>query len=91
MRNRAELPAPADCFPDRHRRAASGFSSGLTPLAANLHVLFDRLRRRLFELKSQAVTEKLENPREMGEIRRDVARIKTEQRSREIAANTEQA
>ena len=42
----------------------------------------DRLRRRLFELKSQAVTEKLENPRELGEIRRDVARIKTEQRSR---------
>ena len=46
----------------------------------------DRLRRRLFELKSQAVTEKLENPRELGEIRKDVARIKTEQRTRELAA-----
>ena len=45
----------------------------------------DRLRRRLFELRSQAVTEKLENPRELSEIRRDVARIKTEQRSRDIA------
>lgn len=51
-----------------------------------LKVEDDRLRRRLFELKSQAVTEKLENPRELGEIRRDVARIKTEQRTREIAA-----
>ncbi len=46
----------------------------------------DRLRRRLFELKSQAVTEKLENPRELGEIRKDVARIKTEQRTRELSA-----
>lgn len=51
-----------------------------------LKVEDDRLRRRLFELKSQAVTEKLENPRELGEIRRDVARIKTEQRTRELAA-----
>lgn len=53
---------------------------------AELKVEDDRLRRRLFELKSQAVTEKLENPRELGEIRRDVARVKTEQRSRELAA-----
>ena len=43
-----------------------------------------RLRRRLFELRSQAVTEKLENPRELGNLRRDIARILTEQRQRTL-------
>jgi large subunit ribosomal protein L29 len=41
-----------------------------------------RLRKRLFELRSQAVTEKLENPRQLGNLRRDIARILTEQRAR---------
>jgi len=43
-----------------------------------------RLRKRLFELRSQAVTEKLENPRQLQHLRRDIARILTEQRSREL-------
>lgn len=43
-----------------------------------------RLQQRLFELKSQAVTEKLENPRQLGNIRRDIARMNTERRSREL-------
>ena len=42
-----------------------------------------RLRKRLYELKSQAVTEKLENPRELGNIRRDIARILTEEQTRQ--------
>lgn len=42
-----------------------------------------RLRKRLYELKSQSVTEKLENPRELGNIRRDIARILTEQQTRQ--------
>jgi len=46
----------------------------------------DRLRKRLFELRSQAVTERLENPREMGNIKRDVARLLTEQNMRKVAA-----
>jgi len=45
-----------------------------------------QLREQLFELKVQAVTEKLENPRRFGQIRKDVARVKTEQRARELAA-----
>ena len=44
------------------------------------------LRRRLFELRQQSVTEKLENPRQLGNIRRDIARLLTEQRARELAA-----
>lgn len=44
------------------------------------------LRRRLFELRQQSVTEKLENPRQFGNLRRDIARLLTEQRARELAA-----
>lgn len=43
-----------------------------------------RLRRRLYELRCQAVTEKLENPRQMRVIRRDIARMLTEQRMRQL-------
>ncbi len=49
----------------------------------------DRLRRELFNVRSQAVTEKLENPRQLGNIRRDIARVKTEQRARQIAKTKE--
>ncbi len=45
-----------------------------------------RLRLRHFELRSQAVTERLENPREFGNIRRDIARLLTEQNLRKINA-----
>ena len=44
-----------------------------------------RLRSRLYELKQQAVTEKLENNREPGNIRKDIARLLTEKRSRELS------
>lgn len=43
-----------------------------------------RLRKRLYELKSAAVTEKLEDPRQLPKLRRDVARILTEQRARQL-------
>ncbi|QDU33368.1 50S ribosomal protein L29 [Poriferisphaera corsica] len=43
-----------------------------------------RLRKQLFELKCQAVTEKIENPRQLGNIKRDIARILTEQRQRQL-------
>jgi large subunit ribosomal protein L29 len=36
-----------------------------------------RLRRHLFELQSQAVTEKLEDPSQLGKTKRDVARVLT--------------
>lgn len=49
-----------------------------------LPVEIQRLRVRLFELRSQAVTEKLENPKQIRDIRRDIARLKTEQRQREL-------
>ncbi|WP_428386314.1 50S ribosomal protein L29 [Mucisphaera sp.] len=45
-----------------------------------------RLRRELFTLRTQAVTEKLENPRRFGVIRKDIARLLTEQTARQQQA-----
>ncbi len=49
------------------------------------HELVDK-QKHLFHLRSQAVTEKLEDPSQLGKARRDIARIKTEMRQRELAA-----
>ncbi len=43
-----------------------------------LHSELERLRRHLFDLRAQSVTEKLEDPTQLGKARRDVARILTE-------------
>lgn len=50
--------------------------------AEELQVEEGNLRKRLFELRSQAVTEKLENPRQLQNIRRDIARVLTEKTAR---------
>jgi len=42
----------------------------------------EELERHLFDLRSQAVTEKLENSRAIINVRRDIARIKTIMRER---------
>lgn len=47
-----------------------------------LHAELDRIRRHLFDLRSQAVTEKLENPHQLQAVRRDIARILTVLRER---------
>ena len=43
------------------------------------------LQRHIFNLRSQAVTEKLEDPSQIGKARKDIARIKTLIRERQIA------
>ena len=45
-----------------------------------------RLQRRLFDIRSQAVTEKLEDPTMVTKARRDVARLKTIIRERLLQA-----
>jgi len=45
-----------------------------------------RLRRHVFDLRSQAVTEKLEDPSLLHKARKDIARILTEMRQRASAA-----
>ncbi len=42
-----------------------------------LHAELDRLRRHSFDLRSQAVTEKLEDVSQLGKTRRDIARVFT--------------
>lgn len=42
-----------------------------------LHAELERLRRHLFDLRAQAVTEKLEDPTQLGKTRRDIARVLT--------------
>jgi large subunit ribosomal protein L29 len=41
-------------------------------------------QKHLFDLRTQAVTEKLEDPTQMGKTRKDIARIKTIIREREL-------
>ena len=44
----------------------------------------DETRKQLFSLRSQAVTEKLENNHAVMNLKRDIARIKTVIREREL-------
>ena len=47
-----------------------------------LHSELDRLRRHLFDLRSQAVTEKLQDPTLLTKTKRDIARVFTVMRER---------
>ena len=47
-----------------------------------LHTELERLRRHLFDLRSQAVTEKLEDPTQLRKARKDIARLLTVMRGR---------
>jgi large subunit ribosomal protein L29 len=49
------------------------------------HELVEK-QKHLFALRSQAVTEKLENPSLLGKTRKDIARMKTVLRQRQIEA-----
>ena len=44
-----------------------------------------RLKKELFNLRFQHVTGQLENPLKMKELKKDIARIKTVQREKELA------
>jgi large subunit ribosomal protein L29 len=46
-----------------------------------------RLRKRLFELRTQAVTEKIQDMSQFRKIRRDIARVLTEKKARRQAAS----
>ena len=49
------------------------------------------LERNLFDLRTQAVTEKLENSKAIRNIRRDIARLKTIIHERNRASSTAEA
>jgi large subunit ribosomal protein L29 len=58
---------------------ANEFREMKTP---ELHAELDRVRRHLFDLKAQGVTEKLENPHQLKHARKDIARVLTILRER---------
>lgn len=51
----------------------------------------EALERRVFDLRTQAATEELGVPSELGKARRTVARMRTILRERELAAKAEAA
>ena len=51
-----------------------------------LDMKLEELEKYLFDLRSQSVTEKLENSKAIINVRRDIARIKTIKRERELAS-----
>lgn len=51
---------------------------------ADIQIRIDKLRKELFELKIKAANESIENPCRIGDIKRDVARLLTERRRREM-------
>jgi large subunit ribosomal protein L29 len=51
-----------------------------------LRTELERVRRHVFDLHSQAVTEKLEDPTLITKAKRDIARLLTVVRQRELAA-----
>lgn len=51
-----------------------------------IDVELDRLQRKLYDLRCQAVTEKIENPSQFKKVRSIIARMKTEQNTRLRAA-----
>lgn len=50
-----------------------------------LQAMLKERRRHLFDLRSQSVTEKLEDPTQLGKTRREIAKIMTILRQQEIA------
>jgi large subunit ribosomal protein L29 len=58
----------------------------LEKAADALKELLAEKQKHLFDLRSQAVTEKLEDPSQITKTRREIARINTLLRQRELAA-----
>lgn len=61
-----------------------------TMTGEELDAELDRLQRKLFDLRCQTVTEKIEDPSQFRKIRSDIGRMKTEQTMR-VKAKAEQS
>jgi large subunit ribosomal protein L29 len=47
-----------------------------------IQIEIERLRKRMFELRTQSVTEKIQDTSQFGKVRRDLARVLTEASAR---------
>ena len=54
--------------------------------AAELESKLGDLKKDLFQLRLQHATNQLDNPVKIAEVKRDIARVQTEMRARQIAA-----
>ncbi|MCD8342562.1 MAG: 50S ribosomal protein L29 [Clostridiales bacterium] len=61
---------------------------GMTP--AELDTKLVELKKELFELRFQNATNQLNNPGRIADVKKDIARVKTIIREKQIAASTEQ-
>lgn len=48
-----------------------------------LDIELDKLRKHLYDLKSQSVTQKLEDPSQISKTRKDIARLLTEKQAKQ--------
>ena len=55
--------------------------------AAELESKLGDLKKDLFQLRLQHATNQLDNPVKIAEVKRDIARVQTEMRARQIAAD----
>ena len=51
-----------------------------------LEIEVSNLRKKLFELKTQGVTEKIQDTSQYNKIKKDIARLLTEQNTRKLTA-----
>lgn len=56
-----------------------------------LNLTLRDIEKHLFQLRFQSATDRLETPSELRKARRDIARIKTVQRERELAKEKKEA
>lgn len=56
-----------------------------------IEVELERLQRKLFDMRCQTVSEKIENPSQFGKTRREIARLKTERTARIARTSVEAA
>ncbi|MBX3316852.1 MAG: 50S ribosomal protein L29 [Phycisphaeraceae bacterium] len=62
-----------------------------TMTADDLNDKLTDLRHKVYNLRVQAVTQKIEDNSQIGKAKRDIARLLTERRARQIAATTNSA
>ena len=58
---------------------------------AELNVELVKMKQELFNLRFQHVTGQLENPIKMRDVKRDIARVKTVIREKELARDAEES
>ena len=81
------LPGPSARAPEASQPLDPGIFGVLLELAAGLPGFLAELSEEMFKLRFQFATRQLTNTARIRVVRRDIARIKTLQRQRELVGN----